>query len=73
MEVVYIFWIGVAATICMDLSSAALKFWFGVQSLDYSLVGRWLLSMPKGYFVIVISLTQLDLPMKNGWAGSHII
>ncbi|WP_288391298.1 DUF2938 family protein [uncultured Acinetobacter sp.] len=75
MEVVYIFWIGVAATIFMDLSSVALKFWFGVQSLDYSLVGRWLLSMPKGFFCHrnIINSARLTHEKWVGWLAHYMI
>jgi hypothetical protein len=43
--------IGVGATICIDLWSLFLKRAFGVRSLDYCLLGRWLLHMPDGKLV----------------------
>jgi hypothetical protein len=42
--------IGIGATIVMDLWALLLKRLFGVPSLDYALVGRWLGHMPGGRF-----------------------
>lgn len=43
--------IGIGATIVMDLWAIFRKQVFGVPSLDYALVGRWLGHMPGGMFV----------------------
>jgi Protein of unknown function (DUF2938) len=49
MELVaYTALIGIAATVTMDLWALLLKRAFGVASLDYGLVGRWLGHMPAG-------------------------
>lgn len=40
--------IGIGATVLMDLWGLVLKRAFGVSSLDYALVGRWLGHMPAG-------------------------
>ncbi|MGJ7605199.1 DUF2938 domain-containing protein [Variovorax sp. LT1R20] len=42
--------IGAGATVAMDLWAIARKRLLGVPSLDYALVGRWLLHMPGGRF-----------------------
>ena len=42
--------IGIGATIIMDLWAVLLKRGFSVPSLDYKIVGRWLLYMPQGKF-----------------------
>jgi hypothetical protein len=40
--------IGVGATLFIDLWALLLRRAFGVRSLDYCLLGRWLLHMPEG-------------------------
>ncbi|WP_432723305.1 DUF2938 family protein [Jeongeupia wiesaeckerbachi] len=42
--------VGVGATACMDLWSAVRKRLFGVASLDYALVGRWVGHWRHGQF-----------------------
>lgn len=42
--------IGVGATVVMDLWALALRRLWGIPSLDYAMVGRWVLHMPKGVF-----------------------
>lgn len=42
--------IGIGATIVMDLWNLLLKRAFGIPSLDYRLLGRWLLHLPSGTF-----------------------
>jgi hypothetical protein len=43
--------IGVGATLVMDLWNLFLRRAFGIPSLDYCLLGRWLRHMPEGTFV----------------------
>lgn len=51
LEPRYIFGaIGVGATLLMDLWNLFLKRAFGIPSLDYCLLGRWLRHMPGGTF-----------------------
>lgn len=40
--------IGAGATLVMDLWALLLKRLFGLPSLDYALVGRWLGHLPRG-------------------------
>jgi hypothetical protein len=42
--------IGVGASVLMDLWNQFLKRAFGIPSLDYCLLGRWLRHMPGGTF-----------------------
>ncbi|HET9211647.1 MAG TPA: DUF2938 domain-containing protein [Thermoanaerobaculia bacterium] len=42
--------VGVGATLVMDLWNLFLKRAFGIPSLNYCLLGRWLLHMPGGTF-----------------------
>jgi hypothetical protein len=41
---------GIGATLVMDLWAILLRRGFGVSSLDYAMVGRWLGHMPAGRF-----------------------
>lgn len=40
--------IGIGATLCIDLWALLLRKAFDVRSLDYCLLGRWVLHMPQG-------------------------
>ena len=42
--------IGIGATLMMDLWNLFLKRAFGIPSLDYCLLGRWIGHMPRGTF-----------------------
>ncbi len=42
--------VGLGATLVMDLWNLFLKRAFGIPSLNYCLLGRWLLHMPEGTF-----------------------
>lgn len=42
--------IGIGATLVMDLWNLFLKRAFGIPSLNYCFLGRWLLHMPRGTF-----------------------
>ena len=48
---VWTLFVGVGATLTMDLSAVIQRRMFNMASLDYALVGRWLGHMPKGRFV----------------------
>ena len=43
--------IGLGATLLTDLWNLCLKAFFGIPSLDFCLLGRWLLHMPSGTFM----------------------
>jgi len=45
------FLIGIGATLVMDIWAFLQKRLFGIPSLDYALVGRWLGYLPRGQFV----------------------
>jgi hypothetical protein len=42
--------VGLGATLLIDLWALLLRRGFGIQSLDYCLLGRWILHMPEGRF-----------------------
>ena len=43
--------IGLGATLFIDLWALLLRQAFGIRSLDYCLLGRWVLHMPEGRVV----------------------
>jgi len=43
--------VGVGATIVMDLWAMVRKRAFGIASLDYRMLGRWIGNLPRGRFV----------------------
>lgn len=58
-----VLWLGILATLCMDLWALVLRHLFGVIGLDYALVGRWLLLMPHRHFAHHPILTT---PVQEG-------
>lgn len=67
--------IGVGATLCIDLWALFVRKTFGVRSLDYCLLGRWVLHMREGRFThasIAASTSQRhECPV--GWAAHYSI
>lgn len=67
--------IGCGATIIMDLWAIMLKRFFGISSLNYAMVGRWIGHLPKGYLVHQ-NIAQ-SLPIKHekalGWLAHYLI
>jgi hypothetical protein len=43
--------IGLGATLLTDIWNLGLKIFFGIPSLNFCLLGRWMLHMPSGIFV----------------------
>lgn len=66
---------GAGATAIMDLWALTLRIVFGIHSLDYALVGRWLLWMHKGRFRHrTIARTPAARGEKpTGWAAHYLI
>jgi hypothetical protein len=72
IRVLEIILIGAGATACIDLWALLLWRVFGVRSLDYCLLGRWVLYMRRGKIVhenIAASSAQQH-ECKIGW-GAH--
>lgn len=67
--------IGVGASVLMDAWNLFLKRAFGIPSLDYCLLGRWLLHMPEGTFVhsSIASATPGRHECAAGWVAHHTI
>jgi hypothetical protein len=64
--------VGVGATLVMDLWNLFLKRAFGIPSLDYCLLGRWVRHMPEGVFRHVNIAASPPRPFECGvgW-GAH--
>lgn len=67
--------IGAGATLAMDLWNLLLKLFFGIPSLNYCLLGRWLLHMPSGTFRHRNIGTAEKRPHEcaAGWFGHYSI
>jgi hypothetical protein len=69
------FAIGIGATLFMDLWNLFLRRAFGIPSLNYCLLGRWLRHMPAGTFkhVNINSAEPRSLECTVGWVGHYTI
>lgn len=67
--------IGVGATLVLDLWGVFLKQAFGIASLDYSLVGRWIGHMPGGRFMHESIGQAAPVPGERlvGWIAHYAI
>lgn len=67
--------IGLGATLFIDLWAQILKRAFGVRSLDYCLLGRWLLHMPEGRFAHTSIAAAPSKPRECpvGWVSHYTI
>jgi len=64
--------IGVGATLVMDAWAALLR-QFGVPSLDFALLGRWLGHLPEGrwFHVSISQATPVKRERLLGWAAHY--
>ncbi len=67
--------IGIGATLFMDLWNLFLKRAFGIASLSYGLLGRWLLHMPGGTFrhASIAAAPQKPFERPIGWVAHYTI
>jgi hypothetical protein len=67
--------IGIGATLVMDLWNLFLKRAFGVRSLDYCLLGRWVSHMPAGTFQHASIAAAQPKPFECtvGWVSHYSI
>ena len=67
--------IGVGATLVMDLWALARTRLFGIPSLDYGLVGRWLAYLPRGRFRHdpIAASPPLRGERLLGWTAHYLI
>lgn len=61
--------IGIGATVIMDLWAWLQRRVFGIPSLNYALVARWVLCMPKGKLVHAPIMSTDPMPGEKalGW------
>lgn len=67
--------IGVGASLVMDGWNLFLKRAFGIASLDYCLLGRWLCHMPRGTFrhARIGDAPRMPFECAVGWAAHYTI
>jgi hypothetical protein len=67
--------VGIGATLIMDLWNLLLKRAFGIPSLDYCLLGRWIRHMPGGTFrhASIAAAPSKPLECQTGWAAHYSI
>jgi len=67
--------IGIGATLLMDLWNMLLKRGFGIPSLNYCLLGRWVCHMPSGVFRHSSIATSPPKPHECtvGWMAHYTI
>ena len=67
--------IGIGASVLMDLWNLFLKRAFGIPSLNYCLLGRWLGHMPAGTFrhASIAAAPQKPLECAIGWVAHYTI
>lgn len=67
--------IGLGATLVMDLWAVLLRRAFGIPALDYALVGRWLGHMPAGRFAheAIFAATPVRGERPIGWIAHFAI
>ena len=67
--------IGIGATLVMDLWNLFLKRMFGIPSLNYCLLGRWLRHMPEGTFrhASIAAAPQKSSECTVGWMAHYTI
>lgn len=64
--------VGVVATVAMDLAAFAQRRLFGIPSLKYAMVGRWLGHIPRGCSSTVPSVKARLFRVKRLWDGPPI-
>eukprot|EP00439_Symbiodinium_sp_Y106_P089680 s1_g2216.t1 len=67
--------IGVGATLIMDLWALLLLRVFGIPSLSYAMVGRWIGHLPRGVFVHPNIAAADPMPGESalGWTAHYVI
>jgi hypothetical protein len=67
--------IGIGATLLMDLWNLLVRRAFGIPSLDYCLLGRWLRHMPQGTFrhESISAAAQKPYECTVGWVAHYSI
>ncbi|HET7727448.1 MAG TPA: DUF2938 domain-containing protein [Candidatus Limnocylindrales bacterium] len=66
---------GVAGSAAMDAWGLLLRRGFGIPTLDYALLGRWIGQMPRGRFIHDRIAASAPIPFERplGWAAHYAI
>ena len=74
-EFLYVVLCGVIASFIMDISAYIQKKLWEIPSLNYCLVGRWILTMPYGKFSHhnILQSEQRSFECRVGWLSHYII
>ncbi len=74
-DILHAIMVGIGATLLVDVWNFFLKRAFSIRSLNYCLLGRWLLHMPEGTFrhvsVTVAPARSFECPV--GWIAHYSI
>ncbi|MCU4413536.1 DUF2938 domain-containing protein [Acinetobacter sp. WU_MDCI_Axc73] len=75
MKAFEIIFIGCGATLFMDMYSFILKKYFGIHSLNYCIVGRWLIYMIKTQFIHdnIMQSKAVKYECELGWLSHYLI
>ena len=67
--------LGIGATLFMDICAWVQNRFFGVSSLDYALVGRWLLALRKGKYFHkpIFKSPKAHGEVVIGWGAHYLI
>lgn len=65
--------VGIGATLFMDVWAYARKRWLGIASLDYAVVGRWLLGLRSGQWTLPRGTPRRPGEAALGWAAHYAI
>lgn len=67
--------VGIGASLCMDLWNLFLKRAFGLPSLNYCMLGRWIGHMPRGVFrhENIATAPRTRFECATGWIAHYTI
>ena len=71
----HVLFIGIGATIFIDLYAFILQRYFNIPSLNYQFVGRWLVGISKGQFVHhkIMQSPSVRFEKYIGWFSHYVI
>ena len=66
--------VGIGATVIMDAWATLMKLFFSMTSLNYCLVGRWLLHLRHGTFIhnTIINTEAQSMECALGWLAHYV-
>jgi hypothetical protein len=68
-------YIGIVATVCVDIWAAVAKYILGLPTADWAMVGRWFGHIPRGVFVhrSISRAPAIHNERAIGWIGHYLI